>query len=379
MEDPRTVPECPKCADWIQHAERLERKISRQAGEIAELIKQVKALQQKLAETKKDSTNSSKPPSSDITKPRKKLAAGQRRRGGQLGHGPQQRPPFELREIDDIQLHTHESCPQCGGSVEQVSSTRVVQQVELVARPTLVTEHHSGTCHCHACGASFTKPVPPETVGAGLFGPRLPAWIAYLKGDCHTSFSTIRKLLQDTFGLRVTNAMLAKLCQKVSRSLQAPYEELQRAIPQQERLNADETSHRENGKWQWTWVFRARHFTFFYIDPTRSGSVLELILGSDFTGTVGSDYYSVYRSYLDSHPLAKAQFCLAHLVRDVKALQLLPDEREHQYAAELLVELAELFRLWHARVDVTDEATWRALLIAQGEQLDRVATERVPE
>src|SRR5687767_11363036 len=127
MDDPRFVPACPNCSDWIQHAERLERKISRQAGEIAELMKQVKALQEKLAGTKKDSTNSSKPPSSDITKPRKKLTPGERRRGGQLGHGPQQRPPFELREVDNVQLHMHESCPQCCGPVEQLSSSRVLQ------------------------------------------------------------------------------------------------------------------------------------------------------------------------------------------------------------------------------------------------------------
>lgn len=379
MDDPRLVPECPKCADWIQHAERLERKISRQSGEISELTKQVKALQQKLAGTKKDSTNSSKPPSSDIVKPPKRLKPGERRKGGQPGHGPQQRRPFELREIDHIQLHTHESCPQCSGPVEQVSSTRVLQQVELVTKPTLVTEHLRGTCHCGACGQTFTQRVPREIAAAGLFGPRLTAWVAYLKGDCHASFSTIQKLLQETCGLKVTTAMLAKICQKVSRSLQAPYEALQREIPRQTQLNADETSHRENGKLQWTWVFRARQFTFFCIDPTRSGSVLDFILGPDFAGTVGSDYYSVYRGYLDSHPLAKAQFCLAHLTRDVKALQLLPDEREQQYAHAVLAELTELFRLWHARVDVTDEAAWRSLLIAQGEQLDRVATERVPD
>ena len=61
--------------------------------------------------------------------------------------------------------------------------------------------------------------------------------------------------------------------------------------------------------------FRAPRFTLFHIDPTRSTSVLQRLLGSEFSGTLGSDYYSAYRCYLKLHPQADAQFCLAHLVR----------------------------------------------------------------
>jgi transposase len=364
----------------MRHAELLERKIRRVVRELAEAKEKIRTLEERLAGTKKDSTNSSKPPSSDIVKPPKKASAYQRRHGGQVGHAPQQRPPFQPGEIDVVKRHAYETCPQCGGPVEVLSTpAQVIQQVELVAKPTLVTEHQSYTCHCRACRQDFTQPISPSIAAAGMFGPRLTAWVAYLKGACHASFGTIQRLLSETCGLRIATGTLAKLCQKVSRSLEAPYDELRKQIPKQLSLHIDETGHRENGEHQWTWVFRAPQFTLFHIDPTRSAAVLEEVLGSDFSGTLLADYYSAYRCYLATHPLADAQFCLAHLVRDVKFLETLPNEADRQFAAELLVELQELFRLWHARKEAADEATHRAALIAQGERLERVAIERAPE
>jgi transposase len=373
------APECPNCAKVLHRLEVLERRLAQTMGKLREAEARIQKLQEQLAGTKKDSSNSSKPPSSDIVKPPKKPSLRQRRLGGQKGHAPQQRPRFEPGDIDFLKRHAHESCPQCGGPVEQLPTpAQVVQQVELVAKPTLVTEHHSGTCRCHACKQDFTQPIPPEIAAAGTFGPRLTALVAYLKGACHTSFGTIQKLLRETYGLRIATGTLARLCQKVSQSLERPYDELLGQIPQQPTLHIDETSHRENGRWHWTWVFRAPQFTLFHIDPSRSLSVLERILGEKFRGTIISDYLAVYRSYLDSHPQADAQFCLAHLIRDVKFLEGLTDPADQQFAKDMLAEMKELFRLWHARQEDADEAAHRAALVAQGERLERLATERSP-
>jgi transposase len=357
----------------------MERRVCSVLAKLARAEARVRQLQELLAGRSKDSRNSSKPPSSDIVKPPKK-PSGQCGRGGQVGHAPQQRPPFTPGEIDVVQRHAHASCPQCSGPVEILPTpAQVVQQVELVAKPTLVTEHHSCTCRCPTCQQEFTQAIPPQVAAAGTFGPRLTAWVAYLKGACHASFGTIQQLLREGYGLRIATGTLAQLCHKVSRSLQAPYDDLRQQIPAQAAVHIDETSHRENGQGQWTWVFRARQFTLFHIDPTRSADVLEQVLGSEFSGTLMADYYAAYRAYLTAHPRADAQFCLAHLVRDVKFLETLPDEPDRQFAGELLAELKALFRLWRAPGDYPDEATFRAALIAQGQQLQRVAIEQAPD
>lgn len=396
----RRLGECPKCAEWRERFEssqkevaELERRLALMEDKVGRLYvdlgksnARVQQLQEIVAGRSKDSTNSSKPPSSDIVKPPPPKSAGgprERKRGGQVGHAPQQRAAFEPGEIDAVQRHRHEKCPQCGGPVEQLSTpAEVIQQVELVPKPTLVTEHQSCTCRCGKCQQEFTQPIPPEVAEAGTFGLRLTAFVAYLKGACHASYSTIQQLLRETCGLRIARSTLTKLCQKVSRGLQTSYEALLKQIPRQSSLHIDETGHRENGKLLWTWVFRAPRFTLFHIDPTRGAKVLDQIVGTEFCGTLLSDYYSAYRHYLTLHPQADAQFCLAHLIRDVKFLDTLPGEADRQFGLKLLAELKALFQLWHARPSGADAAanqTFRAALIAQGEEVKRVAIEQAPD
>jgi hypothetical protein len=373
------VVECPSCVELQHRVEVLERRYSHVLRKFNEAEERIRKLQEQLAGSNKDSGNSSKPPSSDIVKPPKKPSL-RRRRGAQKGHPGHERPPFNPDDIDFLQRHAHELCPRCGGPVEQLPTPgQVLVQVELAPKPTLVTEHRSGTCRCHACKQDFTHPIPREIAAAGTFGPRLTAYVAYLKGACHASFSTIQNLLRETCRLPIARGTLVQLCQRVARSLQVSYDELRDQLPRQKSLNIDETSHRENGRWQWTWAFRAPRFTLFHIDPTRSTSVLEQLLGSEFAGTVGSDYYSAYRKYLALHPRADSQFCLAHLVRDVRFLESLPGAADQQFGQELLAELKQLFALWHTRQQCADEETFRAALVAQGERLERVATERAPD
>ena len=95
------------------------------------------------------------------------------------------------------------------------------------------------------------------------------------------------------------------------------------ALPGEAVLNVDETGHKDNGKRMWTWCFRASLYTLFKIDPHRSGDVLIEVLGKEFDGVLGCDYFSAYRRYMREFDVT-LQFCLAHLIRDVKFLMTLP-------------------------------------------------------
>jgi transposase len=132
----------------------------------------------------------------------------------------------------------------------------------------------------------------------GLAGPRLTALIAYLKGACHASYPTIRKFLRDVARVSISRGQLAKIIAKVSQALAAPYQELLERLPGQSRLNVDETGHQDRGEPWWTWCFRAGLYTLFKIDPTRSGDALLDVLGDEFNGVLGCDYFSAYRRSL---------------------------------------------------------------------------------
>ena len=344
--------------------------------QVAQLTAQVAQLMAQVAKLSKNSSNSSKPPSSDIVKPPKTPASkdgkkGKKKRkiGGQPGHEKQDRKPFGPEELDDTWFYTCPCCPDCGGEVmSSRKPDRVVQQVELV-KPVEVTEHRSRACWCPRCRKTHYAPLPEEVARGGLVGPRLTALVAYLKGACHASFTTIRKFFRDVLKMKISRGQLAKLINKATASLNGMYAEFLACLPAEARLNVDETGHHENGQALWTWCFRAELYTLFKIDPSRGSDVLIATLGEEFEGVLGCDYFSAYRKYMKDFDIV-VQFCLAHLIRDVKFLTTLNDKATKNYGQRLLKALRDLFRVIHRREQMTPERFQRALEKARKAVLD---------
>jgi transposase len=357
---------CPACTE-------LKRQLQQRDAEIAELRSQ-------LAAAHKNSSTSSKPPSSDIVKkPKDKLPDGRkRRRGAQPGHPPHQRPSFPPEQITQTHDYTLEQCPDCGGPLEEAATApRVLQQVEIREIPLRIDEHRGQAHWCSRCQRVHWAPLPQEVVKAGLAGPRLTALVAFLKGVCHASFSTIRTFLRDVAGVTISRGQLAKLVQKVSASLEQVYDELLAALPQQARLNVDETGHPDQGQRLWTWCFRASQFTVFHIDPSRGSKVLLQVLGEEFNGLLGCDYFSAYRKYLKDCGVL-VQFCLAHLIRDVKYLVEHPDAGNRRYGTLLLEHLRQLFRIIHDRDLFATDLGFRLVLAQQRDRLVAAAVQHLP-
>lgn len=165
--------------------------------------------------------------------------------------------------------------------------------------------------------------IPDDIVKEGLCAPDLTALVGYMKGVVHASFSTIRKFLRDVMKIKISKGQLAKLVTKVGKALDAPYDELLKQIPLEENVNVDETGHKENGVKFWTWCFRAEMYVLFKIDQSRGSKVLIEVLGNNFNGLLGCDYFSAYRKYIKDFNIV-VQFCIAHLIRDIRFLISLP-------------------------------------------------------
>lgn len=360
MADQAGIPGCPKCR---------------------ELAERVAALEAKLAAATKTSANSSKPPSSDIVKPpaQGRKPGKKRKRGAQPGHKKHERKPFAPGEIDLFQDHRLHECPECGGQLELLDEpARVLQQIEVVEKPITITEHRSRVCRCGKCNKEFAASIPPAVEKAGLVGPQLTALVGYLKGVCHCSFTTIRKFLQDACGVAISRGQLRKLCGKVATSLDAAYQELLDLLPEQDRLNVDETGHKENGKRMWTWCFRAPLFTLFKIELSRGSEVLVDALGLEFDGVLGCDYFSAYHKYMRLNEHVLVQFCLAHLIRDVRFLVEHPHARNQAYGKRVLAAIREMFKIIHRRDTYKTEQAFRKALKDQGNEVWTQATNWVP-
>jgi transposase len=366
-----TLTPCPQCQILQQQLRALQQQVQT-------LQATIDKLQTQLAAKGKNSSTSSKPPSSDIVKPAAASTASPRAAGGQPGHPHHQRALFPPEALNGGS-HDHQlpACPCCGHELLSLGTPpRVVQQVDIQDVPLHIEEHRSFAGWCPQCAAVQQAPLPIGIERGGLVGPRLTTLIAYLKGACHASFSTIRKFLRDVVGVTLSRGQLSKVVGKVGAALEQPYEELLSGLKDQAVLNVDETGHKDNGERWWTWCFRASLYTLFKIDPTRSGDVLLAVLGEEFDGVLGCDYFSAYRRYMRECHVA-VQFCLAHLIREVRFLTTLPGVAERAYGERLLAAFKELFGVIHRRESLS-AAAFAGDLAAARRQVLRVGTENVP-
>ena len=364
----------------LERNTQLEEENAALRKENQQLRGEVARLKQQLAAARKDSSTSSKPPSSDMVKPPKppRKDGKKRKRGGQPGHEQHLRSPFPPEAIDNVAAYTLDCCPDCGGTLRPFQRPAdVLQQVEITATPTIVTEHRGLAYWCPRCHKLHCAPLPEAVQKAGLFGPRLTALVAFMKGVCHASFSTIRKFLRDVVGVDICRGYLAKLIAKVSESLAQSYAELFERLPGEAVLNIDETGHKENREKFWTWCFRAQCYTLFRIDNSRGSKVLIEVLGTEFNGVLGCDYFSAYRKYMRKFDVL-VQFCMAHLIRDVKFLLTLPRREDQAYGQRVRDALRELFAVIHRRETMT-AAGFRKGLEAARQQVLKAATTGVPD
>jgi transposase len=324
------------------------------------LLDRIEQLEAQIARMRKDSSNSSKPPSSDIVKPKATKSKGKKKAGGQKGHPRHTRDPFPPDQVDRTYTYELEDTTD----LDPLDDWRVVQQIELPQKLFYVTEHRARRYRCVRTGRIVTASLPPEVVKAGLIGPRLSTLACYLKGTCHGSYRTVQYFFSEVLGLDLSVGLLAKAVSKMTAALGDSYQELIAALPRQPVLGIDETGLRHCGQGYWVWCAHApgaEGLTCFAIDPSRGSRVLHDILGSDYTGIIQCDYFSAYRKYLADTQGVQMQFCWAHLIRDVKFMTNLSDKVTRNFGRRLLEPIRKMFVLIHRRGRINASRYQRAL------------------
>jgi len=355
-----------------------DKRIAEQDLRIAELEAQLKVALDKIAVLEKNSTTSSKPPSSDIVKPPKPKKDKERRRkiGAQKGHKQNLRKPIAPELVDEVIKLELTECPDCGQQLDLAKiEPKTTQQIELVEKPFTVTEYQQLTYWCEHCQCYHYVALPEAVEKAGLFGPKMIALTGYLKGRCHVSYRSLKDYFHDVMGIEISTGFLAKQIQKVSAALQSPYEELEELLKKQSHLNIDETSFKKNGKLQWAWCFVADCFTFFKIDVSRGSQVLKDVLGDEFSGSIGSDFFSAYLKY-KKETETLFQFCWAHFIREIKFLATLDDTKA--YGKRLLKYVEQMFETIHRQDELT-EIGFKRLMNRHKKAIMRTVQRFVPE
>jgi transposase len=255
-----------------------------------------KELKSKIAQLEKNSTNSSKPPSSDSPqdrKPKPDVENGDNRKerkpGGQPGHKGSHRQLTPVEEVDNLIHWYPEQCDNCGKALPQEGSANEAgepfrwQVSEIEPIKPFITEHqaHSSVCDC---GWETSATLPPEVLKSN-FGPRLASIIAYLAAVLHVSRRGTREFCETLLGANIALGSVQNLLEDTSEALGPIDKELKDALREESVINSDETGWRD----RWLWIFVASTFIYFKVGKSRSSKVLEDVLGELYKGILCVD------------------------------------------------------------------------------------------
>ena len=335
-----------------QENEKLRKRVSEQEQRIAEQEKQIADLKRQLTAFQKNSSNSSKPPSSDGPfKPirvRRARPRSKRKPGGQLGHPGHWRPLVPQEQVQQVVPVLPLSCKRCGQDLPQrleeiqaAGQPYCHQVTELPPMQPYVVEYQCQDVICPRCGEATQAQLPAHV--QGHFGPQLVALIAYLTVVCRMPRRVLESFLEEALNISVSLGSTQNLWQRVSAAVAQPCLELEEQLKQEPVLNSDETGWRSDGERRYLWALVARVFVFYTVAQTRSSEVLIHLLGAVFAGILCSDRYSAYFKYQKG----RAQLCWAHLKRDILGIQDFAKTTEaERFARDALALYARLFRLW---------------------------------
>jgi transposase len=357
--------------ELIERVNGLKKHIAEQDAKIAELERQLSA-------AKKNSSNSSKPPSSDIVSPKKapKPKNGKRRIGGQPKHKKHE-STLTLSDADNVEHILLENDSDHLGEYELASDldTKEYFQYELVEKPVELNAYILHPYRHLETGKIIYPPLAKEIRAAGILGPRLTVLAACLKGGIHASYTGIEKV----FGFLNVDVCRATICnniKKVSSALDFAYTELLDSLPTEEHLNIDETGHKDNPfdkpkdhKKHWIWIFAATTFSVFRIFGHRSTDALREVLGPDCEAKIGADFYSAYRCFMKEANV-KVQFCWAHLIREIKFLSESSQKTTANYGNRLLKICKSIFELQHDRQMLGEEEFRKKMLVLKHDFLE---------
>ncbi len=312
--------------------------------EIDRLTEENQRLRAKLSQEKrkdKEGFFGSSTPSSQIPVKANSTAENHQKRGGaKIGHTGNGRKSHEAEEVDEIRTERVEAlCPSCHAVLRAKDyRQRSVLDIDPVTVKRVLYRLERKECPC--CGVRLQATAPGVLPKSMLSNQLLTEIVDahYVHG---IPLGRVCARWQLNYGT-VIQALhrLGGLCAPVMEELKSDYR-------QAFVRHADETTWRTDGESGYCWLFASERVSLHLYRSTRSARVVEEVLGKErLAGYLVVDRYAGY-----SRVPCDVQYCYAHLLREMKDLQVaFADEKEVAAYAERMIELlSEAMRLQSSR------------------------------
>ena len=308
-------------------------------------LEQIEVLKRRIEElerqTKQNSQNSHKPPSSDGYRkppaPKSQRKRTGRRSGGQAGHPG---TTLAMSETPDhVTDYWPERCGQCQSELGRTHASgyerRQVHDIPPVQVE--VTEHRAMQVWCGKCGA-VTQAVFPGQVQAGVqYGNGVAALAIYAQAYQMLPLERTAELIRDLAGRMLSEGTLVRMLAGCAVRVAPIEQQIKEAIIVAPVAHFDETGLRVCGKLNWLHVASTGKLTYYAIDEKRGTLAHERIgILPRFTGVATHDAYASYLRRAGPHSL-----CNAHLVRELTALEESTRQRWPTWLKTLLFDVKD--------------------------------------
>jgi len=332
--------------------------------ENAELVETIAELQRRLS---KNSSNSSKPPSSDGLKkpPRTKSLRGKsgKKSGGQVGHKGGTRN--QVAKPDRIEPHEADRCRHCQAGLTPAMITDVAKrQVFDLPEPRLeVTEHRASIYCCAQCGGRTTADFPEGVASPAQYGSRVKAVAVYLNVQQLIPEDRVAQAMQDLFGAgRLCPASVVAWGKKKAVEWTGVVAHIAALVAKAPVRNLDETGFRVGGRGQWLHTASTPTLTSYRVTEKR-GDLLAGLKG----GVIVHDHFKPYYSL----PGVLHALCGAHHLRELKALIEIEKESWAPQMRDVLADGVNAVRLAVAQRATALTDTVRASLLRRYKNIVR--------
>ena len=275
-------------------------------------------LREKLSkyENPKNSRNSSVPPSKDENRtPKTKSLREQsdRKVGGQKGH---EGNTLKMTQTpDEIITYTPDFCGKCGSDIHELPSDFVGkrQVIDIPVVQPFYVEHqvYKKTCSCghQTCGSY------PENVKASIsYGANTESLIGYFFARQYLPFNRMRELLNDAFGLSISEGGIHELLNRLALKATPAYDMIKERIASSKVVGTDETGCKINGVKSWMWAWQNDLATFIAPSFNRGFATIQSNFEFGFINAVL--VHDCWKSHFQVHT-QNHQICIAHLLREL--------------------------------------------------------------
>lgn len=295
---------------------------------------------------KKDSHNSSLPPSSDLSTPKTKSLRPPSllKSGGQPGHIG---TTLELKAIPDKVIDIKSDfCNNCGGSL--ANATHILkskrQVIEIPPITPIYEEFRLYSCQCPHCLHNQLTDFPLGVNAPIQYGSTVESLIAYLSVYQYVPFARLQNLFTHVFLLPLSQGTVGNILERVAVKCGGVYQIIKRQIAESQVVGSDETGAKVNGAKWWIWVWQNILNTFIVASNNRGYETIENVWKNALTNVilVTDRWAAQLKSFTKGH-----QVCLAHLLRNIIFLD---ESEKHPFAVQFKQLITDVFKSIKKRV-----------------------------